>query len=140
MNGGRPFSTCRPAARYILRKLRMTPSSERESTTPRSVVTQQSVIITRSARDLCAAFTEHTRSWEGHHRPLQRTHRFRRNRSLADHIVDLLRDRSDIVLHLGEVVFIDSNGLGMLVRLMTSTRSARGDSSCVRFQSPSTKF
>ena len=43
------------------------------------------------------------------------------------HIVDLLRDRSDIVLHLGEVVFVDSNGLGMLVRLMTSTRSARGD-------------
>jgi anti-sigma B factor antagonist len=46
---------------------------------------------------------------------------------LQMHIVDLLRDRSDIVLHLGEVVFIDSNGLGMLVRLMTSTRSARGD-------------
>ena len=46
---------------------------------------------------------------------------------LQTHIVDLLRDRSDIVLHLGEVVFIDSNGLGMLVRLMTSTRSARGD-------------
>ena len=43
------------------------------------------------------------------------------------HIVDLLRDRSDIVLHLGEVVFVDSNGLGMLVRLITSTRSARGD-------------
>ena len=46
---------------------------------------------------------------------------------LHTHIVDLLRDRIDIVLHLGEVVFIDSNGLGMLVRLMTSTRSARGD-------------
>ena len=43
------------------------------------------------------------------------------------HIADLLRDRSDIVLHLGEVNFVDSNGLGMLVRLMTSTRSARGD-------------
>lgn len=43
------------------------------------------------------------------------------------HIVDLLRDRSDIVLHLGEIAFIDSSGLGMLVRLLTSTRSARGD-------------
>jgi anti-sigma B factor antagonist len=43
------------------------------------------------------------------------------------HVADLLRDRSDIVLHLGEVNFVDSNGLGMLVRLMTSTRSARGD-------------
>ncbi len=46
---------------------------------------------------------------------------------LHTHIVDLLRDRTDIVLHLGEIVFIDSSGLGMLVRLMTSTRSARGD-------------
>jgi len=43
------------------------------------------------------------------------------------HIVDLLRDRTDIVLHLGEIVFVDSSGLGMLVRLLTSTRSARGD-------------
>ena len=43
------------------------------------------------------------------------------------HVADLLRDRSDIVLHLGEVVFVDSSGLGMLVRLLTSTRSARGD-------------
>ena len=39
------------------------------------------------------------------------------------HVVDLLRDRTDIVLHLGEIVFIDSSGLGML----TSTRTARGD-------------
>jgi anti-sigma B factor antagonist len=46
---------------------------------------------------------------------------------LHAHIVDLLRDRSDIVLHLGEVAFVDSSGLGMLVRLLTSTRSARGD-------------
>jgi anti-sigma B factor antagonist len=43
------------------------------------------------------------------------------------HVNDLLRDRTDIVLHLGEVVFIDSSGLGMLVRMLTSTRSARGD-------------
>ncbi len=43
------------------------------------------------------------------------------------HVNQLLRDRVDIVLHLGEVIFIDSSGLGMLVRLLTSTRSARGD-------------
>lgn len=43
------------------------------------------------------------------------------------HVSDLLRDRTDIVLHLGEIAFIDSSGLGMLVRLLTSTRSARGD-------------
>jgi anti-sigma B factor antagonist len=46
---------------------------------------------------------------------------------LQVHIVNLLRDRSDIVLHLGEVAFVDSSGLGMLVRLLTSTRSVRGD-------------
>ncbi len=43
------------------------------------------------------------------------------------HINELLRDRSDIALHLGEVGFIDSSGLGMLVRLLTSTRRAGGD-------------
>ena len=43
------------------------------------------------------------------------------------HINDLLRDRSDIALHLGEVAFIDSSGLGMLVRLLTSTRPHGGD-------------
>jgi anti-sigma B factor antagonist len=43
------------------------------------------------------------------------------------HINDLLRDRTDIVLHLGDIAFVDSSGLGMLVRLLTSTRSARGD-------------
>jgi len=46
---------------------------------------------------------------------------------LRKHVSELLRDRIDIVLHLGEVVFIDSSGLGTLVRLLTSTRSARGD-------------
>jgi anti-sigma B factor antagonist len=46
---------------------------------------------------------------------------------LRTHVKDLLLDRIDIVLHLGEVVFIDSSGLGTLVRLLTSTRSARGD-------------
>jgi len=46
---------------------------------------------------------------------------------LHRHVRELLLDRSDIVLHLGEIVFIDSSGLGMLVRLLSSTRSARGD-------------
>jgi anti-sigma B factor antagonist len=49
------------------------------------------------------------------------------NESLRKHVCDLLRDRRDIVLHLGEVIFIDSSGLGTLVRLLTSTRTARGD-------------
>ncbi len=31
------------------------------------------------------------------------------------------------VLHLGDVKFVDSSGLGLLVRLAASTRSARGD-------------
>ncbi len=47
--------------------------------------------------------------------------------SLRDHICGLLENRSDIVLHLGEVAFIDSSGLGTLVRLLTRIRSARGD-------------
>ncbi|MGA9799276.1 MAG: anti-sigma factor antagonist [Terriglobales bacterium] len=46
---------------------------------------------------------------------------------LHSQVVGLLRDRSDIVLHLGDIAFVDSSGLGMLVRLLTSTRSARGD-------------
>ena len=47
--------------------------------------------------------------------------------SLRDHVSRLLQDHSDIVLHLGDVVFVDSSGLGMLVRLLTSTRRASGD-------------
>jgi anti-sigma B factor antagonist len=43
------------------------------------------------------------------------------------HVNELLCDRVDIALHLGEVAFIDSSGLGMLVRLLTSTRRAGGD-------------
>jgi anti-sigma B factor antagonist len=46
---------------------------------------------------------------------------------LRKHVSGLLRDRRDIVLQLADVVFIDSSGLGTLVRLLTSTRSARGD-------------
>jgi anti-sigma B factor antagonist len=47
--------------------------------------------------------------------------------ALREHIAWLLRDRRAIVLHLGEVVFIDSSGLGTMVRTLTSTRQARGD-------------
>jgi len=47
--------------------------------------------------------------------------------ALRTHIAWLLRDRRAIVLHLGEVVFIDSSGLGTMVRTLTSTRQARGD-------------
>jgi anti-sigma B factor antagonist len=47
--------------------------------------------------------------------------------SLRTHVNWLLRDRRAIVLHLGEVGFIDSSGLGTMVRSLTSTRQARGD-------------
>ncbi len=47
--------------------------------------------------------------------------------SLRAHVAWLLRDRHSIVLHLGEVGFIDSSGLGTIVRTLTSTRQARGD-------------
>jgi anti-sigma B factor antagonist len=47
--------------------------------------------------------------------------------ALRAHISWLLRDRRAIVLHLGEVGFIDSSGLGAIVRCLTSTRRARGD-------------
>src|SRR5579863_995335 len=47
--------------------------------------------------------------------------------ALRSHITWLLRDRRAIVLHLGEIVFIDSSGLGTMVRTLTSTRQVRGD-------------
>jgi len=47
--------------------------------------------------------------------------------SLRAHVTWLLRDRRAIVLHLGEVEFIDSSGLGTIVRTLTSTRQARGE-------------
>jgi anti-sigma B factor antagonist len=47
--------------------------------------------------------------------------------SLRAHIAWLLRDRRAIVLHLGDVGFIDSSGLGTMVRTLTSIRQARGD-------------
>jgi len=47
--------------------------------------------------------------------------------SLRAHVAWLLRDRRSIVLHLGEVGFIDSSGLGTIVRALTTTRQAHGD-------------
>jgi len=47
--------------------------------------------------------------------------------SLRVHVTGMMRDRKDFVLHLGDVVFIDSSGLGTMVRLLTSTRQSRGD-------------
>lgn len=47
--------------------------------------------------------------------------------ALRAHVAWLLRDRRAIVLHLGEVGFIDSSGLGTMVRTLTSTRQVRGD-------------
>jgi anti-sigma B factor antagonist len=47
--------------------------------------------------------------------------------SLRTHVAWLLRDRRAIVLHMGEVGFIDSSGLGTMVSTLTSVRQARGD-------------
>ena len=47
--------------------------------------------------------------------------------SLREHVAWILRDRRSIVLHLGEVGFIDSSGLGTIVRTLTSTRQVHGD-------------
>ena len=49
------------------------------------------------------------------------------NESLHAHVAWLLRDRRAIVLHLGDVGFIDSSGLGTIVRSLTSTCQAHGD-------------
>jgi anti-anti-sigma factor len=42
--------------------------------------------------------------------------------SLREHVTWLLRDRRSIILHLGEVGFIDSSGLGTMVRALTTPR------------------
>lgn len=47
--------------------------------------------------------------------------------ALRAHISGMMQDRRDFVLHLGEVAFIDSSGLGTMVRLLTTTRKSRGD-------------
>jgi anti-sigma B factor antagonist len=47
--------------------------------------------------------------------------------SLRAHVDWLLLDRRSIVLHMGEIDFIDSSGLGTMVRSLASTRHAHGD-------------
>jgi anti-sigma B factor antagonist len=47
--------------------------------------------------------------------------------ALRAHVTWLLRDRRSIVLDLREVGFIDSSGLGTMVRALTTTRQAHGD-------------
>lgn len=47
--------------------------------------------------------------------------------SLLEHVQRLIPSERYIVLHLGDVQFVDSTGLGMLVRLLTSVRAARGN-------------
>ncbi len=47
--------------------------------------------------------------------------------SLRTHLAWLLHNHRFIVLHLGEIEFIDSSGLGTIVRSFTTTRQARGE-------------
>jgi anti-sigma B factor antagonist len=47
--------------------------------------------------------------------------------SLRAHVAKLLLDRKAIVLHMGEVGFVDSSGLGTMVRTLTSARQLKGD-------------
>src|SRR5580658_429905 len=51
----------------------------------------------------------------------------RESESLRSHMAWLLHTRRSFVLHLGEVGFIDSSGLGTMVRALTRTRQARGE-------------
>jgi anti-sigma B factor antagonist len=46
---------------------------------------------------------------------------------LHEHVNALLRDEPFIILDLAEVQFIDSGGLGLLVRLLNRARVAQGD-------------
>ncbi len=47
--------------------------------------------------------------------------------SLGAHLENVLRERKAIVLHLGAVDFLDSSGLGTMVRSLTSVRKLHGD-------------
>jgi anti-sigma B factor antagonist len=47
--------------------------------------------------------------------------------ALHDHVNGLLSYSRDVVLNLGEVDFIDSSGMGTMVRLLGRTQAARGD-------------
>jgi anti-sigma B factor antagonist len=47
--------------------------------------------------------------------------------ALRAHATWLLRDRHNLVLHLGDVDFLDSSGLGTLVRILTGARQSHGE-------------
>jgi len=47
--------------------------------------------------------------------------------SLRNHVTFLLQDRRAIILHLGDVAFVDSSGLGTIVRSLTAVRQKGGD-------------
>jgi anti-sigma B factor antagonist len=49
------------------------------------------------------------------------------SQTLQRHLTDLMASDRQFVLHLGDVTFVDSSGLGLLVRLTGVTRAARGD-------------
>lgn len=46
---------------------------------------------------------------------------------LHSHLNKLLLDRRSILLDMGEVAFIDSSGLGMMVRALANTKQVRGE-------------
>jgi anti-anti-sigma factor len=47
--------------------------------------------------------------------------------SLRSHITAMLLEHKEFVLDLSDVAFIDSSGLGTMVRLLTSARQHHGD-------------
>ena len=59
--------------------------------------------------------------------------------ALRAHVAWLLRDRKSIVLDLGEVGFVDSSGLGTMVRSLTSVRQKGGDLKLCSIPEPTRK-
>lgn len=49
------------------------------------------------------------------------------SQALQRRVTELMDSDKQFVLHLGDVTFVDSSGLGLLVRLTGVTRAARGD-------------
>lgn len=49
------------------------------------------------------------------------------SQTLQRRVTELMDSDKQFVLHLGDVTFVDSSGLGLLVRLTGVTRAARGD-------------
>jgi len=46
--------------------------------------------------------------------------------TLQQHVIDLAAESPNVVLHLGGVEFVDSSGIGLLVRLLTRMRNTGG--------------